>query len=812
MQVKIDPATRVGLPPGSVRGETDESGRAAPVVKLHTWAPIYLKLFIGEKPFADAAQADAYLHVEGFDGDGLRVGYRLALGNLSDRPAGTAIEPGEFPHMPYARPTGKGDLTLTVRSADGTRLSEPFRVPPLDANPSTFVVLSLGSKLTTFSLREGAGGNQNQGPRYTKGLRNGRVVTAACVDPMQLPDHWFGYAAADVVVLPSGGDKLPIFDALFGDQSADPKYRVRREALFEWVRRGGKLVISAGSNSDKLTQYQSLQEYLAVPLVAAEPKLSLAKLQMKAIEPSNLRPLLEPKKAGDRVAVANLQFTPGKGARVLLYSDPDNPALPDQPVVVQWPSGLGKVTLVAFDLDRSPFADNPLKDEVWEWLMRKAASPLAFTGGDAPRGGNDDLREDKFADALRTDAETFDGVPVISFGWVALFIILYTLLIGPVEYLFLKKVLKRLELTWITFPLIVVTVSAVAYVTAYTIKGRDLRMNKVDVVDVDAGGGRVYGRTWVSVFSPRIESYSVGIGPNKGWVPEGDARGQPAPLVDWSAGGTGSGESIWSSEYSYRTDAPNHAFADGLVNLPIQVWSVKVVEANWSYRTGPLVESRLTLAIGTDKPTGEFVSHLPLGTCTNPAEPDPAKRDYVLTDAVALFGGKVYKLGTILKDKPTRVLTLPGDEDPQWLAKAANLSAVNALTERSGNSYSSAETTPVYAGTGNVSLWGAMFHEAVVGKSTNSSPANASLRPLDQSWRLDKDYTDEVIVLAKVGPEPATGYTNIEDLFARDNSPSPTLLWLKGHPTDGKKREPILGNMRQETYVRIFLPVKKAAK
>ena len=67
-------------------------------------------------------------------------------------------------------------------------------------------------------------------------------------------------------------------------------------------------------------------------------------------------------------------------------------------------------------------------------------------------------------------------------------IVLYILLIGPIEYFFLKRVLGRLELTWITFPIIVLTVSLAAYFTAYSLKGRDLRVNKIDVVDVDPAG------------------------------------------------------------------------------------------------------------------------------------------------------------------------------------------------------------------------------------------------------------------------------------------------------------------------------------
>src|SRR5213078_1731380 len=113
--------------------------------------------------------------------------------------------------------------------------------------------------------------------------------------------------------------------------------------------------------------------------------------------------------------------------------------------------------------------------------------------------------------------EQFEGVPVISFGWVALFILLYILVVGPLDYFILKKVVKRLELTWVTFPTVVLVVSAAAYFTAYYLKGSELRINKVDVVDVVAEldpetrvarGTQAAGTTWFTLFSPRIQSYT----------------------------------------------------------------------------------------------------------------------------------------------------------------------------------------------------------------------------------------------------------------------------------------------------------------
>ena len=56
---------------------------------------------------------------------------------------------------------------------------------------------------------------------------------------------------------------------------------------------------------------------------------------------------------------------------------------------------------------------------------------------------------------------------------------------GPVDYFILKKVFKRLEWTWITFPAVVLVVSVAAYLIAYAVKGNELKINKIDLIDID---------------------------------------------------------------------------------------------------------------------------------------------------------------------------------------------------------------------------------------------------------------------------------------------------------------------------------------
>ena len=121
---------------------------------------------------------------------------------------------------------------------------------------------------------------------------------------------------------------------------------------------------------------------------------------------------------------------------------------------------------------------------------------------------------------LQRALENFEQVPVVNFGWVALFILIYILIVGPLDYILLTRVFKRPELTWITFPLVIVGLSVLIYCVAFAMKGDDLRINKIDLVEYDlTGPQQAYGTTWFTLFSPRIQNYTVGAEPSApGWA------------------------------------------------------------------------------------------------------------------------------------------------------------------------------------------------------------------------------------------------------------------------------------------------------
>ena len=91
-----------------------------------------------------------------------------------------------------------------------------------------------------------------------------------------------------------------------------------------------------------------------------------------------------------------------------------------------------------------------------------------------------------------------------------------------------------------------------------------------------------------------------------------------------------------------------------------------------------------------------------------------------------------------------------------------------------------------------------LFHDLVQGQFGRLW--NASVRELDQSWRVVEKNPNEAILIARLGRTMGPA----EEI---STSPaSPTRLWLGQLPGSGS-RPPIDGTMRQETYIRVYIEV-----
>ena len=503
-----------------------------------------------------------------------------------------------------------------------------------------------------------------------------------------VPQFWFGYEGIDTIILPTGGNWSGSFvQALVNDP-------VRRSALEQWVAQGGHLVVCVAGNAANVANRQTFPLEPLLPAVV-DPVDTAKAVALTGLGDFINRevPREERRDKSARVAVLTApmaKLTPRGTARVLV-SEPGV----GTPAIVYGAYGLGRVTLLAFDVDQGPFVEWENRHDLWTAL-------LDLKSADRERARRWDYVAVDVGESLANNLEQFGDVTVVSFSWVALFILIYILLIGPVDYFILKKVVKRLELTWITFPTLVLTVSVVAYFVAYYLKGDEIRINKIDVVDVDVGRQRAVGSTFLSIFSPRLQNYDVTLRPQglgtltkdtlaMSWLPRpgAGARGMDRSQTP----------DLFRRAYYYADDGSR------LIDVPIQVWAMKSLMGRWQTQleTGaPLI--RHTLRESKLLITGTVTSLL--------SQP--------LRQARLVYRDGLWDLGTLEPGKPVAVPT-------QFQELRKNNEFVISPPPRARSGAMLVDYSR--------DLNSMLFHQ-LAWQRQDEQGENAYYRFMDQSWRL----------------------------------------------------------------------------
>jgi hypothetical protein len=529
------------------------------------WAPVIVTLDAAGEGF------DGKVFLGAVDGDG--VPYRIPASDDPIRIAKGASHRQLFHFRPAAL---DNELTLTFEEADGQSTTQSFRVSgdggeldvPSAIPASERLIVSLGAPLGLIEALDNAG---------ELGGSVARAVEIA--DLRALPEQSLGFDAIDTLFVATSD---PAMNAAWaGDAS-----RVR--ALTQWVRNGGRLVLTVGKEAATVLapehplaqfvpgRYQE-QVTLLDSQTAAWGKIASARQPL---------PLAAEDGGNERLRVPLVVDFRGK------IEAPPELAAGQPPLIARAPFGLGEVVFVAADLDQAPFARWSGRVNLLRHLARL---PFAGEGNQAPASRNEPQHD--LAEQLQRAMDLFPGVRLAEFYWVALLVLGYIALIGPSDFKVLQRLGGRMSWTWLTFPALVLLTTFGAYRLAASLKGSDLRFNQVDVVDVDSAGN-VRGTTIANVFSPKMATFDLAVMPaftekilveNPVGVISGFAL-QPAAIVGESertAIAALSGE-------SYQTTPANHR----LVDLPIHIWSSKSIIAEWQGVAPQLVSGNLKRGAG----------------------------------------------------------------------------------------------------------------------------------------------------------------------------------------------------------------------
>jgi len=510
------------------------------VCKSGFWAPIWLDLVAGPRG------ASGTLEIIVPDGNNVPVIYsEPGKGDLSLGPNQEATI------LRYAK-LGRenGSIHLQIRQGEQTVWSQELSGLPARLAATQELVVGIGADL---NLKQ-AVASIRRSPELALSVI--QVQSAA-----ELPDQWLGYEGVDRVVLATGDARLR--EAITSDQ---------REALFQWLRLGGRLVVTVGSGGNEL---------------AAEGSPWKPILPGKLVEVSALRD-----RAGlEAFAGVELPWEDDEFQRtrpqVTRLSGIDGTAIldeigsgTDRPLIIRAAHGLGEVTFIGVDLDHPGFAKWPGRPKLLASILAGSRGRADDHGSDVRRGighlGYDDL-----IGQLRAALDQFPGVTLVSFTTVSVLTALYLLLIGPGDFLFLSRLKIPRHVTWITFALIAVAFAATAWLVGRATHGDRVRVNQLEIVDFDAQTGTVRGTGWAHLYSPSTARYSIAAQPNLELLGGGEIAG----VLTWqglpgdSLGGLRSNQRALAETEPYHVRWPDQP--PEIDGLPVQSASSKSLSVRW---------------------------------------------------------------------------------------------------------------------------------------------------------------------------------------------------------------------------------------
>ena len=534
------------------------------------WAPISLKLVAPSSP------ASGELQLIAPDGDNVPVVF-FAADKADSSSRRIQFQPGQEVTVHSYLKVGpqKGRLSARLIDPESGKILWQARLPsslPAPLSSTTPLVVTLGSSVGV-----------DDALKFTRRNVADALFAAEVKSAVGLPEYWWGYEGVETIFLPTGD--AGIIKQLTPSQAT---------ALIQWVHEGGRLIVSSGAQTKQLLASNSpWRDFVPGELVEVSPMRDSVNLESLTGEAF---PFTDD---SSRPTVARLASVRGK------IDLTQGPRAADVPLVIRDSHGLGEVTFVTFDLDGDRFAKWPGRPRFVAGLLGESKAQEQPGGSAGARLGYTDL-----TGQLRAALDQFPGVQVINFTTVAILIVTYVLLIGPVDYFILQRLGVSRTLTWITFPFLALIFCGIAWYSAQWSHGSSLRLNQAEIIDIDAERGRIRGTAWLHVYSPITETYDISLQP----ATASKARpGTTSGYVTWQGlpgsglGGLDTRQVTPAVVDPYTVEFPSAT--PTLRSVPIQIGSSKSLAGRWWQDVSLPSASKLSLS-EHGVPTGELVNPL----------------------------------------------------------------------------------------------------------------------------------------------------------------------------------------------------------
>jgi hypothetical protein len=250
---------------------------------------------------------------------------------------------------------------------------------------------------------------------------------------------------------------------------------VQRQALAGWIQSGGQLVVVGGPGWQPTSS--GLADWLPVTPHGVENVNNLPALSQQAgVALNSSGPYL----------VTNSSLRQGE----LLWHEVGLPLLARR----DW--GEGGVYFLALDPTLAPLRGWEGQPILWQTIAGQVPDLTPWNRG---------IQNGRSA---VTAVSTLAQRTLPTAGTLMIFMLIYIVLIGPVNYQILKRRGQR-EMAWVTIPILVLIFSAIAYATGFGLRGNAPILNQISIVTGQTGGEQARVQTIIGLYSPSRTSYEM---------------------------------------------------------------------------------------------------------------------------------------------------------------------------------------------------------------------------------------------------------------------------------------------------------------
>lgn len=321
---------------------------------------------------------------------------------------------------------------------------------------------------------------------YVVGILAPERGAAALISGITLPGQFRPIVLVDLAAqdLPEKPEGLRSFDAiLINDFDTSTLSQEQRNTLQDWVQSGGRLIVGGGAGAQK--SVSGLPE--ALVLITPADLIELEDVSALSTY-ANTETI--------RVPGPFLVAVGAQNAGAALVQQGEVPLLQEAQV------GGGRVDYISLDLAGSPFDAWSGATEFWQTLLSPGAAYPNWLAPDVPQ-------RQMIADQMNYALSSLPALDLPSVRGLAILLAIYVLLVGPVNYLVLRSI-KRLQLAWITIPVLTVLFSAGTFAIGFALRGNDVILNKIAMIEIQPdGSGKA--ATFFGLFSPAQRAYEVQV-------------------------------------------------------------------------------------------------------------------------------------------------------------------------------------------------------------------------------------------------------------------------------------------------------------